>query len=51
MFIAWVTEIYYLELFRASQGTLSLWFRLHLQSSAPTNPHWAHVVGYGPFSL
>jgi hypothetical protein len=22
-----------------------------LQSLAPTNPHWAHVVGYGPFSL
>jgi hypothetical protein len=25
--------------------------RLHLQSLAPTNPHLAHVVGYGPFSL
>jgi hypothetical protein len=24
---------------------------LHLQSLAPTNPHWADVVGYGPFSL
>jgi hypothetical protein len=24
---------------------------LHLQSLAPTNPHWARVVGYGPFSL
>jgi hypothetical protein len=23
----------------------------HLQSLAPTNPHWARVVGYGPFSL
>jgi hypothetical protein len=22
-----------------------------LQSLAPTNPHWAHVVGYGQFSL
>jgi hypothetical protein len=22
-----------------------------LQSLAPTNPHWARVVGYGPFSL
>jgi hypothetical protein len=21
-----------------------------LQSLAPTNPHWARVVGYGPFS-
>jgi hypothetical protein len=25
--------------------------RLHLQSLTPTNPHWARVVGYGPFSL
>jgi hypothetical protein len=24
---------------------------LHLQSFAPTNPHWARVVGYGLFSL
>jgi hypothetical protein len=24
---------------------------VHLQSLAPTNPHWARVVGYGPFSL
>jgi hypothetical protein len=22
-----------------------------LQSLAPTNPHWARVVGYGPFTL
>jgi hypothetical protein len=42
--------MYYLELFRASEGTLSLWYRLHLQS-APTNLHRARVVGYGPFSL
>jgi hypothetical protein len=35
----------------ASEGTLSRWFRLHLQSIAPTNPHWACVVGYGPISL
>jgi hypothetical protein len=34
-------KIYYLELLRASEGTLSRWFRLHLQSLAPTNPHWA----------
>jgi hypothetical protein len=27
------------------------WSRLHFQSLAPTNPHWARVVGYGPFSL
>jgi hypothetical protein len=25
--------------------------RLHLQSLAPTNPHWARMVDYGPFSL
>jgi hypothetical protein len=24
---------------------------LHMKSLAPTNPHWARVVGYGPFSL
>jgi hypothetical protein len=43
---------YHLELFRASEGTLSRWSRLHLQSLAPTIPHWARVVGYyGPFSL
>jgi hypothetical protein len=44
-------SIYYLELLRASEGTLSRWSRLHLQSLAPTNPHWARVMGYGPFSL
>jgi hypothetical protein len=26
------------------EGTLSRWSRLHLQSLAPTNPHWARVV-------
>jgi hypothetical protein len=36
---------------RASEDTLSRWSRLHLPSLAPTNPHWARVVGYGPFSL
>jgi hypothetical protein len=30
-----VTKIYYLELLRASEGTLSRWSRLHLQSLAP----------------
>jgi hypothetical protein len=35
----------------ASEGTLSHWSRLYLQSLTPTNPHWARVVGYGPFSL
>jgi hypothetical protein len=46
-----VTKIYYLKLLRASEGTLSCWSWLHLQSLAPTNPHWACVVDYGPFSL
>jgi hypothetical protein len=49
--IGWVTKIYYLELLRDSEGTFSRWSRLHLQSLTPTNPHWARVVGYGPFSL
>jgi hypothetical protein len=44
-------KIYYLKLLRASKGTLSRWSRLHLQPLAPTNPHWARVVSYGPFSL
>jgi hypothetical protein len=47
--IGWVTKNYYLELLLASEGTLSRWSQLHLQSLAPTKPHWAHVVGYGPF--
>jgi hypothetical protein len=46
-----VFKIYYLDLLRASEGTLSRWSRLHLQSLVLTNPHWARVVGYGPFSL
>ncbi|RVE42676.1 hypothetical protein evm_012678 [Chilo suppressalis] len=29
----------------ASEGTLSRWSRLDLQSLAPANPHWARVVG------
>jgi hypothetical protein len=33
--LGWVTKIYYLELLRASEGTLSRWCRLHLQSLAP----------------
>jgi hypothetical protein len=41
----------YLELLRASVGSLSRWSRLHLQSLATSNPHWARVEGYGPFSL
>jgi hypothetical protein len=35
------------ELLRASGGTLILWFRLHLLSLAPTNPHWPSVAIYG----
>ncbi|CAG9796185.1 unnamed protein product [Diatraea saccharalis] len=42
---------YYLELLRASEGTLSRWSRLHLQSLIPSNPHWASVEGHGPSSL
>jgi hypothetical protein len=42
---------YFLELLRASEGTLSRWSRLNLKSLAPTNPHCARVVGYGPFFL
>ncbi|CAH0398585.1 unnamed protein product [Chilo suppressalis] len=42
--IGWVTKNYYLELLRASEGTLNRWSRLHLQSLAPTNPHWARVL-------
>jgi hypothetical protein len=34
-----------------SEGALSRWSRLYLQALAPTNPHCARVVGYGPFSL
>jgi hypothetical protein len=49
--MGWVTKIYYLELLRVSEGTLSHWSRLHLQLLVPTNPHWARVEGYGQFSL
>jgi hypothetical protein len=44
-------KLYYLELLCASEGTLSRWSRVLLQSLTSTNPHWARVVGYGPFSL
>jgi hypothetical protein len=33
--IGWVIKIYYLEFLRASEGTLSRWSRLHLQSLTP----------------
>jgi hypothetical protein len=36
---------------RALEGTLNRWSRLQLQSLAHTNPHWARVIAYGPFSL
>jgi hypothetical protein len=32
----WVTKIYYLELLRASESTLSCWSQLNLHSLAPT---------------
>jgi hypothetical protein len=32
--MGWVTKMYYLKLFLASEGTLNPWSRLHLQSSA-----------------
>jgi hypothetical protein len=44
-------KIYYIELFRASEGTLSRWHWLHVQLLTPTNSHWVRVVIYGPFSL
>jgi hypothetical protein len=44
-------KIYYIEFLRTPEGTSSRWYRLHLQSLAPTNLHWALVVGYSPFSL
>jgi hypothetical protein len=44
-------NIYYLELLRVSESTLSCWSRLHLLSLAPTNTSWVRVVDYGPFSL
>jgi hypothetical protein len=39
-------KIYYYELHSTSEGTLSRWSRLYLQSLVP-----ARVVVYGPFSL
>jgi hypothetical protein len=37
-------KIYYLEHFRASEGRLSRWPRLHLQSLAPANPHLTLII-------
>jgi hypothetical protein len=47
----WGPKIYYLEILCASESTLSCWSWLYLRSLAPTNLHWARVVGCGPFSL
>jgi hypothetical protein len=41
----WPT-IYYIEFLRSAEGTISCSSRLHLQSLAPTSPHWARG-GYG----
>jgi hypothetical protein len=49
--IIWMTKIYYLELLRALEGTLSRWSRLHLQSLVPTNPHWARARVLARFPL
>jgi hypothetical protein len=46
--IGWVTKNL---LSRAPPCFGSRCSRLYLQSIAPTNPHWARVVGYGPFFL
>jgi hypothetical protein len=48
--IGWVLQMYYLDLFRALEVMLR-WSRLNLHSLAPTNPHWARVLGSGPLSL
>jgi hypothetical protein len=43
-------KIYYFELLRASEGTLSRWSRLHLHPPTLTNLT-NRVVGYHPLSL
>jgi hypothetical protein len=48
--IGWVTKLLSRALPRFGKH-VKLLSRLHLQSLVPTNPHWARVVGYGPFSL
>jgi hypothetical protein len=37
--IGWVTKKLIISSSEASEGTLSRWSQLHLQSLAPTNPH------------
>jgi hypothetical protein len=49
--LGWVTKTLSSRAPPCLEGTLSRWSRMHLQSLAATNPHWARVVGYGPFSL
>jgi hypothetical protein len=49
--IGWVTKNCLSRATLSFKGTLSHWSRLHLQSLAPINPHWARVVDYGPVSL
>jgi hypothetical protein len=49
--IGWVTKNLLSRAPPCSGSTLSRRSRLHLQSLAPINPHWARVVGYGPLSL
>jgi hypothetical protein len=49
--IRWLTNILLSRVHSSLEDTLSRWSRLHLQVLAPTNPHWARVVGYGPFSF
>jgi hypothetical protein len=49
--IRWMTKNILSRAPPCFEGTLSHWSRLHLQSLAPTNPYWARVVGYDPFSL
>jgi hypothetical protein len=38
-----IIPLFTIELRRASEDTLSRWSRLHLQSLASTNPHWARI--------
>jgi hypothetical protein len=46
--IRWVIKIYYLELLRASEGTLSRWSRLHLHSLGSHGGLWPVVLICNP---
>jgi hypothetical protein len=35
----------------SNESALVLYLWLSIEDYLPTNPHWARVVGYGPFSL